>query len=370
MINLKSFLGLKTYQPLNTIEISRDNLLHNYKVLSSINPKVKVAPVLKSNAYGHGLILVAKILDHVGAPFFCVDSIYEAYELLKVKIKTPILIMGYIEPENLKVKKLPFKYAISTMDLAEAISKYQPDAKIHIFVDTGMHREGVPLENLFEFLEKIKDLNLEIEGLMSHFSSADNPNNPLNKLQTKNFEGALEVLRSQKVYPKYCHLANSDALISTLPKFSTNPARVGIALFGIGRDDNLNPVLSFKTKIVQIKKIRRGDRVGYSGTFTARKSMLIGVLPAGYYDGVDRKLSNKGIVTIDGKECPIIGTVSMNITTIDLSNVHNPYVGQIVLVYSNIRTDKNSIENAAKTSRTIPYDLLVHLASSTKRVIV
>ena len=120
----------KEYQILNKIEISKDNLLNNYQYISSLDEKIKIAPVLKSNAYGHGILEVAKILDKGCAdwrvPFFCVDSLYEAYELLKAKIKTPILITGYTNPQNLKVKKLPFLYAVYTLDLLEAISKFQP----------------------------------------------------------------------------------------------------------------------------------------------------------------------------------------------------------------------------------------------------
>ena len=370
-----------TYQPLNIVEISKDNLLHNFKYLSSLHPKIKIAPVLKSNAYGHGLVEVARVLDSIGPsglqndksgriPFFCVDSIYEAYELLKIKIKTPILIMGYIQPENLKVKKLPFIFTVSTLDFAEAINKYQPNPKVHIFVDTGMHREGIPLNELPDFLDRIKKLNLKIEGLMSHLASADNKNDPLNKLQVKNFEKALRVLKNHKINPKYCHLANSDCLIYSLPKFSTNIARVGISLFGIGSHNNLKPVLNFKTKIIQIKNLKKGDRVGYGGTFTARKPMTIGVLPAGYYDGVDRRLSNKGWVTVDNIPCKIIGRVSMNITTIDITKVTKVTIGQDVTIYSANPEDLNSISNAAKICETIPYDLLVHIAHSTKRKVV
>jgi len=369
MLNqIKKIFG-KTYQPLNIIEISKENLLHNYKVLSSLNRGIKIAPVLKSNAYGHGLMEVARVMDQAGAPFFCVDSIYEAYELLKAEIKTPILIMGYVQPENLKVKKLPFKYAVSTLDLAEAINKYQPSSGVHIFVDTGMHREGVLISELPEFLKKLPR-NLKIEGLMSHLASGDRPNDLLTKLQVKHFDRALGVLKDHKINPGYRHLASSDGLISSLPKFSTNIARVGISLFGIASHNNLKPVLNFKTQIVQVKKLQKGDRVGYDQTFPAKKEMTIGILPAGYYDGVDRRLSNKGWVIIYGKPCKIIGRVSMNITAIDLSKVTNYPIGQSVTIYSGNPSDPNSIANSAKICQTIPYDLLVKLAPSTKRLII
>ncbi|MBI2040253.1 alanine racemase [Candidatus Microgenomates bacterium] len=361
----------KDYRTLNLIEISKTNLINNFKYLSSLNRRIKIAPVIKSNAYGHGIIELAKILDPLGAPFFCVDSLYEAYELLKVHIKTPILIIGYTDPQNYMVKKLPFSYAVYDIETVKILSKYQPGCGVHIFVDTGMHREGISLEDLPNFLTAMKQFkNLKIEGLMSHLASTDDKNDPLNRIQIKNFKKALTICKKYKVYPQWIHIQNSDGLAFNLPGCRLNMARIGLALYGISSDPNLKPVLTLKSKIIQIKKLRRGDRVGYGGTFTAKKDMLMGILPIGYYDGVDRRLSNKGYVLVEGVVCPIIGRVSMNIATVDLSKVANPYIGQKVLVYSNNPKDPNSIENAAKICQTIPYDILVHLAAPIRRVVV
>jgi len=371
MINGLLKILQKEYQTLNRIEISKNNLLHNYQYLSSLNRKIKIAPVLKSNAYGHGIVEMARILDLVGAPFFCVDSLYEAYQLLKAHIKTPILIMGYTDPQNYMVKKLPFSYAVYDIETVKILSKHQSGCDIHIFVDTGMHREGIRFEDLPEFLKILKQFhNLTIEGLISHLASADNKNDPLNKIQIKNFQKALMICKKYKIHPKWTHIQNSGGLALHLGGVGVNMARVGLALYGIDEDPNLKPILTLKSKIIQIKKLNKGDRVGYGGTFTAKKEIILGVLPLGYYDGVDRRLSNKGFVTVDGTNCPIIGRVSMNITTIDLTKLSSLYIGQEVFVYSNNRSDKNSIENTAKFCQTIPYDLLVHLAESTKRVVV
>lgn len=347
----------KEYQTLNKIEISKDNLINNYKRLSSINKEIKIAPVLKSNAYGHGLIQVAKVLDPLNAPFFCVDSLYEAYELLKAGVKTSILIMGYTDPENFKVKKLSFAYAVFDKEALEILNKYQPGCPIHIFVDTGMNREGISMELLPKFLKEVKKYpDLKVEGLMSHLSSADDKKNIINKLQISNFKKTLQTCRQNKIYPKFIHLANSDGLANFSKELIfTNIARVGLAIY--------EGVLTFKTKIIQIKHLKKGDKVGYSGTYTARKNMIIGILPAGYNDGVDRRLSNKGYVSVGGILCPIIGRVSMNITTIDISKIKNPSLEQEVTIYPNIN-------HAAKICQTIPYDLLVHLGESIKRVIV
>jgi len=196
------------YHALNRIEISASSLLHNYQYLTEKTGQ-KIFPVLKSNAYGHECVKAAQILDQVKAPFFCVDSIYEAYQLLKARITTPILIMGYIHPDNLSLKKLPFAYAVYDSEMLKAISKYQPHAGIHLFVDTGMHREGVPLNNLALFVRNCKNLNLKIEGLMSHLAMADKPKDKDTKIQVENFKKVQEILAQEKIFPKWLHLGAS-----------------------------------------------------------------------------------------------------------------------------------------------------------------
>ncbi|MBI2017411.1 alanine racemase [Candidatus Daviesbacteria bacterium] len=374
MLNsIKNLLGINIYQPLNLIEVSKENLIKNYQYLSSLSSGIRIAPVLKSNAYGHGLVNVGKVLDNLEVPFFCVDSIYEAYELLKSKVKTPILITGYVNPNNLKVKQLPFSFAVWNLELVESISKHQPNASIHLFIDTGMHREGITLDDLPEFLVQIKEYkNLKLDGIMSHFASVKNTHDPLYINQLENFKKALEICKKDALSFKWIHIAASDGLqngdLKTLSKI-TNVARVGLALYGVSeKKENLNPALTFKTKIVQIKKLKKGESVGYDGTFIASHDMLIGILPAGYNDGIDRRLSNKGFVKIEDKYCKIIGRVSMNLCTIDLSPVKNPQIGSEVIIYSDNPEDKNSILKLASSIYTIPYELLIHLTSTTKRI--
>ena len=361
----------RDYQPLNRIEVSKASLLHNYAYLSSLK---SIAPVLKSNAYGHGIIEVAKILDNLKAPYFCVDSLYEAYQLLKAKIKTPILIMGYTDPQNLKIKKLPFSYAVFDLQTVKVLDQFQAGCGVHIFVDTGMNREGIKIEDLADFLQYLKSYSyLKIEGLMSHLSCADNKKDPLNLLQIKNFQKAIKITKHYGFNPKWIHLANSDGLLNQLPTSEVgiqNMARVGLALYGISTNPNLKPILTLKSKIIQIKKLQKGDRIGYGGTFKVKKPMFLGVLPIGYYDGIDRRLSNKGWVLIDDIPCRILGRVSMNITTVDISKVPNPKIGEEVLIYSNNPKDPNSLGKTAKHCKTIPYELLVHLAGTTRRVII
>ncbi len=373
MLNFLPFK--KEYKNLNLIEVSKTNLIFNYKYLSSLNKKIKIAAVIKSNGYGHGIINVAKILERENPPFFCVDSLYEAYQLLKAKIITPILITGLTNPQNLKTKELPFSFSLFTLDLAKAINDYQPQAPVHIFIDTGMRREGVTLEELPGFLENLKGFpNLKIEGVMSHLASTNGKNDPIFKLQISNFKKALKIINDFKINPKWIHIAASGGLVNKetnkIISQISNLSRTGISLYGLSNDKNLKPALKLITHLGQIKQLKKGETTGYDGTYKAKKDLTIGILPIGYNDGVDRRLSNKGVVTIDGISCPIIGRVSMNITTIDISLIKNPTTGKEILVYSNNPTDPNSIINCAKICNKIPYEILVNLATSTKRVII
>lgn len=376
MIDILRRIFKRSFTPLNLIYISKERLVENYRELSSVNPEIKIAPVLKSNAYGHGIRLVGKILDGVGAPFLCVDSLYEAFQLYsKTGVVTPILIMGYIDPKSLQVKKLPFSFAIYDFEHARVLNEYQKGAKVHLFIDTGMNREGVRMEGLGEFLEKLKELkNIEIEGLMSHLADPAHPEAPLTKMQLQNFEKARRLVTDAGLKPKWFHIGGSYGLLNKLAS-GCNLVRVGRAVYGIDNMDsrlnlNLWPALKHTSKIVQIKKIKKGDTVGYMGSFKAKRDMVIGILPLGYNDGVDRRLSNKGVVMVDGVRCPIIGLVSMNITTIDLTAVKEPVLGQTAVVYSDNPKDDNCVVKMSAAGGLLPHEMLIHIAESTKRVVV
>ncbi|MBI4036011.1 alanine racemase [Candidatus Daviesbacteria bacterium] len=368
----------REYQTLNIIEISRNNLLSNFKYLASLNKKIKIAPVVKSNGYGHGIENIAKILDDLNFPFFCVDSLFEAYLLQKALVINKVLVMGYTNPENLKVKKLPFSFAVFDLETAKVLNEFQPGCKIHIFVDTGMHREGIPVKDLPQFLEELKKLpNIKIDGLMSHLASSESKSDPIFASQIKQFQKAKEICKKLKINPKWFHISATGGIVNpktrSIIASISNLVRAGLALYGFSSstfDPNLKPVLTLKTKISQIKKIKKREKVGYNGTYIAKKELTVGILPIGYYDGIDRRLSNKGWVTINNIPCKILGRVSMNINSVDLTKITNPQVGQEVVVFSSNPQDPNSIGNVAKACKTIPYDILISLASSTKRIII
>ncbi len=373
MINsVRKIIGRK-YYPLNEIDISKNALLHNYKYLSRLS-RVPVAPVLKSNAYGHGIEIVGKILDEINPPLICVDSIYEAYQLQNAKIKTEILVMGYVSGENLRVKKLPFSFSVYTNEMLDNIKKYQPHAQVHIFVDSGMHREGVPMDDLSRFLKKAKTLNLNIVGIMSHFAKPDSHTDINTKNQIDNFEKAVAAGRGMGINFKFIHLFASNGIrnIENYRRID-NLTRSGKALYGIDilkNSKKLKPVLSLNSTIIQIKNLKKGEALGYDFIFKAPRDMVTAILPIGYNDGVNRRLSNRGYVKVGNNFCQILGRVSMNITVIDITNIKNVKVGQKVNIYSNNPKDKNCVFNVAELTGVIPYEILTHLNPTTKRITI
>ena len=374
MINinqLNSILPSKKYKHLNKILIFKTALIKNHKIIQNLHPSTQICPVLKSNAYGHGLEETAPIFDQMKSPFLVVDSLYEAYKLYKLKVKTPILIMGYTNPINFKVKRLPFHIALFDLETAQILDKYQPNCQIHIFVDTGMCREGITINKLSYFLDGINKLkNLKVAGLCSHLADADNPNNKsFTNSQIESFKTALEIMKAKGVSPKWRHIsASGGALTINDPAF--NMIRAGLLHYGISPCENpsetaldmdLSPALEFTSTLALIKEVPENSFIGYSGTYKTNRDAILGLLPAGYYEGVDRRLSNKGFVKIRDNFFPIVGKVSMNMTTIDISNLKDPQIGETVVVYSSNLGDKNSIVNSARLAETIPYLSLIHI---------
>ncbi len=375
-----SLYSRRDYQHLNLIKIKRQALIDNYQALSEFAAPAQIAPVLKSNAYGHGLNLTAAVYDQLQPPLMIVDSLYEAYELYKLKISTPILIIGYTDPRNYQIKALPFHFTVFDLETARVLNQAQPGCKIHFFVDTGMNREGVPLADWSTFLDKILKLkNIKIAGLASHLADADNPDSAeFSKKQLKNYQQALKIMRAKGIEPRYRHLAASAGSfqLKELKELqSFNLIRVGLAGYGLNPLEQplplkLKPALNFQTTITQIKKLKINETVSYNRTFRANKVMTIGILTAGYQDGVDRRLSNRGWVKVADQFCRILGRVCMNLTVIDLSSVKKPQVGQKAEIFSDQAAAKNSIVQQAKTAKTIPYVLLTGLDASTKRELV
>ncbi len=366
------------YEPLITIFIRRDRILHNFLQFQAANAGVAIAPVLKSNAYGHGLVPIANILAGQPIPFLCVDSYVEALVLRNEGIHVPLLILGYAPLENIERNKLKnVSFSITSLEeLRRLHLKCRKPIAIHLKIDTGMHRQGVLQEELGEALGIIsQNKKIALEGAYSHLADADNPKSALTKKQIKRWNAATYKVREKIPNVRYFHLANTAGSRYT-KEIDANVMRLGIGLYGIdtgaahkNRNLNLLPALTMKTRITSVRKIAAGESVGYNATFTAKRGMTIATIPVGYAEGPDRRLSNKGMVSVAGVHCPFVGRVNMNITSIDVSKVPNPKIDDEVVVISAERTAPNSIENMAKLCETIPYELFIRLPAQIRRVV-
>lgn len=356
------------YHNLNVITVFLNHLRENKEFLERYS-SLPIAPVLKSNAYGHGLKLLAKEVNTYLSPFVCVDSLFEAYELQKNGYKKDILIMGYVDPRDIPRKK-NIHYAVSDVEYArELINKYK-HVKIHLFLDTGMGREWLRLDDCDISWGGLSSLKRNTVGIMSHLASPEQIE--ISQEQKGMFFEQIKLLRKQGFEPIYSHIlaswglihsANSEDMYSDMQSLG----RSWLAWYGYGHE-NLKPALRYTTKIVQIKHIKKWDKVGYDGTFTASQDMTIAVLPIGYHDWVDRRLSNIGNMMVEDKLCPILWRISMNITTIDVSHFSASVGQEVVFIDENPASPVSLVRQAERTG--IPYDFLVHLSKETRRITV
>lgn len=364
------------YKPLVRIHIHRSALLHNFNVFSDLYKTKYVVPVLKSNAYGHGLILVAKIFDNQGAPFFVVDSYFEALMLKRGGIKTPILVIGYSFPQNVfGNKKKDIIFTFTTMYQIECVaSQLKNEQHFHLKIDTGMHRQGIRLEDVERAVALIKsNKNIVIDGVCSHFADADEKNSEQTKEQCVSWNKIISMFKKDFPKIKYFHIeATAGTQYDDICE--SNTIRIGIGMYGIDsvpvRRLNLLPTLEMESVVVGIKILKKNECVGYNGTYCAEKDIRIGIVPVGYYEGIDRRLSNKGFVKIRGIECPILGRVSMNMISVDVSGIPDIKEEEPVQVISNNKNDKNSINFIAGACGAIPYEILVGIPERLRREVI
>jgi alanine racemase len=364
------------YQPLIEVRIFRDNILHNLHAFQRAVPRLQFAPVLKSNAYGHGLIEVATILDKEKLPFFMVDSLFEARQLRHEGIKTPVLILGYVTADNVAAARLKdIAFAVISLEQLKIISRtLKRPASFHIKIDTGMRRQGLMPEELDEAITIIKkNKMIALDGICSHLADADGETGDTNLAQIQLWNELVVRLEQELGAIRFQHLTNS-AGSDLAPKITANVVRLGIGLYGFNLSPRsaleLKPALRMETIISSIRALKPKESVGYNLTFTAPKPMVIATIPVGYTEGLDRRLSNSGAVIVGNVSCPIVGRVSMNMASIDVTKVADARLEQKVTVLSENPNDPNSINSFAKLCQTIPYDLLVHIPAQLKRTVV
>lgn len=361
------------------VEISRRALRENFRQFRQLlRPSVAAMAVVKANAYGHGLLPAAQTFAAAGADWLGVANDAEAFELVRAGIRRPILILSYFTSNEDRLRALlrkKVRFPISRLEDAALLStlarRLRLNAFVHVKVDTGASRLGfLPAEGL-EKLQAIKRLpNLVIEGIFSHFAESENPDQRFTNLQLDRFQHFLTYAAEQGVVPRLRHIACSASTLLNPPSWM-NLVRLGISLYGLISVEKvrrnlrrgypklrLHPALSWKTKVLLLKTIPKGETIGYGRTFRARKTMRVATLPIGYYEGYDRRLSNCGVVLIHGQRCPIVGRISMNVTVVNVSRLRKVSVGDEVVLLGRQGRGEVSADEIAATIGTIHYEVL------------
>ncbi|MCF7860258.1 alanine racemase [Patescibacteria group bacterium] len=381
MLNYLRQLIKPKYPTLNQIEIKAEAIFNNLKLLESLQPQAQVIPVLKSNAYGHGLKEICEILNKTKVQMIALDSFPElqvAYRYFKGKIlligEMPAEAYAYINWSRTEI----CVYNSATL---KTLVAYKKQAHIHLFINTGMNREGI--KDLPSFWQENLDYlsHLKITGLCSHLLDAEGDGSA-NAKQAHLFFQALDFLKSKNCQPQYVHLANS-AGVFTLKDERLSAVRPGLAVYGYNpftpespyfkEAEKLQVALRLLSTVVSLQDLQAGEAVSYNATYRTEREEQIAVIPFGYYEGLDRRLSNKASFQLlhEGKkiEVKLRGRVCMNLTCLGLEREETASIGDRVVLVSNNKDDVNSLQNLASIQGSIVYELLVKFQANIRKII-
>jgi alanine racemase len=370
------------------IEISRSALFHNLQVFrKSVGKNVKIAAVVKANAYGHGLAEIVPIIRNK-VDVFAVDNIDEALIIRKIDASVPVLILGYIPLSELSTPiEDDVSFVVYNMDTIRKIVSLQlkNTAKIHLKIETGLNRQGIENKDLLKFLRFIgshKDKFI-LEGVSTHFANIEDTLDPtFAKTQLNEFKKAIKIIKKEGFNPSLIHSAASAGTL-LYPETRFSMVRVGFGIYGwwssletrvslLARKKNLvlKPVLTWKSVVAQLKNLKVGESVSYGRTWFATRKTKIAVIPVGYSEGYDRKLSNIGRVIINGIYANVVGRVAMNMVMVDVTDVKNVKLEDEVALLGNMDNLKISADEIAKKIGTINYEVVARLSPFIPRITV
>jgi len=361
------------------IEVNLDAIAQNVRNIKKlIGEKTELMAVVKGNAYGHDVLEVVPVVLNNGATRLAVARLEEGIFLRKAGITVPILVLGLTLKQQ---AELLVSYSItptvSEYEMIEELSKFavkeERTAKVHLKVDTGMGRIGILPDHILDLVKKIKALkNIEIEGIFTHFSVADEKDKTYTEMQFKKFMDVLTVLENEGIRIPVKHVGNSAALLD-LPHMCLDLVRPGISVYGlypsreVQKTVKLIPAQAFKTRIVFLKELPTGEDISYGRTYTTnQRRTVVASLPAGYADGYNRLLSNQGQTLVRGRRVSVIGRVCMDQTMIDVTNLPQVEVGDEVVLWGKQGQEEITVEEIAEKIGTINYEI-VHMPDK-KRV--
>jgi alanine racemase len=333
--------------------------------------------VVKANAYGHGAVQIARALEDAGADLLACADIEEGAALRTAGVRAGILVFGALSVSDLDglfdCRLIP---TISTPGAARAVqaaaARYRERVRYHLKIDTGMNRLGFRFDNLCRTLpELLASENLELDAVYTHFATADDPTSSLFGQQRARFERALSDVAALGGRPRYRHAANSAALLRD-SRVWYDRVRPGLLLYGVvppplASTIELTPVLALGSRVVAVKGLRPGDASGYGARFTAERATTIAIVPAGYADGLDLRLADRGAVLIRGRRAPIVGSVCMDMLTADVTGMDVSPGDEAVIIGSQ-GDDGIDVREMAATIGSIPWEILCRVGSRIERI--
>jgi alanine racemase len=372
---------LETVRPV-WAEINLDHLTHNIREIRKIvRPETIITGVVKADGYGHGAIEIAETLLENGVDRLAVGTLSEAIELRRRYHTVPILILGYT-PES-SAKEVIVNSIIQTVYSLEQAQKFSQKAqvlkknlKIHIKIDTGMNRIGLPANHhTVEIIKKIYKLpNLIIEGIFTHFATADEKDKTFTYQQYEKYIDVVHMLEREGIYIPIKHVSNSAAIVD-LPEMNLDMVRPGILLYGLYPSDevkkdviSLKPVMSLKAKVTHVKEVDQGIGISYGLKYVTNRRSKIASLPIGYADGFTRILSGKAKVLIKGHKVPIVGRICMDQCMIDVTDIDDVQPGDLVILVGSDGIHTISFDDIAKNIGTISYEMICMIGKRIPRV--
>lgn len=365
------------------LELDKSALRHNLAQLIALTlPSATIMAIVKANAYGHGLIPIAQSLREQ-VSHFGVASLEEALTLRRHEMDTPILLFGVLFGEAIEAAiEAHVSLAVSSTEQAWEISerarKLRKPAAIHIKVDTGMGRLGIPKAEAIQVISEIASLPmLHLEGLFTHFPQGETEGDSFTQDQVRSFLKIIEKTSEKGIHFPYRHAANSVGIVN-VKEGHFNLVRPGLTLYGVYPSAlikaklALKPVLNWRARLILVKKINAGESVGYGRTFTTDQPTVIGILPVGYSHGYPFSLSGRGgTVLFGGKRFPIAGRVSMNHVAINFGpGFPNAKVGEVVTLLGRDGTEAVTAETLAEKAGTIPYEIVTRLSPTIPRILL
>ena len=373
------------------IEIDRSALSHNIRQFRGlIGKKRRLLATVKANAYGHGIFEVSEISLREGADWLGVHSIDEGIFLRKKKVSCPILVLGYVSNEDLaQAIENDLRLTVYNRETIERLARLVPRVRtkirLHVKVETGTHRQGIPEDDLLSFVKNIQEHpGLILEGISSHFANIeDTTDHSYARYQLENFNRICRKLEEIGVGIPVKHIACTAATI-LFPETYFDMVRIGIGLYGLWpsretylscilqnrKPIQLKPVLSWKTRIAQIKSIPKGAYVGYGGTFRTTRETKLAVLPLGYFDGYSRAFSNMSFVIIKGQRAPVRGRVAMNFIMADVTDIPDVRVEDVVVLLGKDGSESVAADDLAALAGTIHYEIVTRINPLIPRIVV